>query len=99
MMKIDKNLEIDTLTVSIEGRLDTITAPQLEAELSNSFEGVKTLVLDLTKLDYISSAGLRVLLSTQKKMNVQGSMKIKNVNETVMEIFDVTGFTDILNIE
>ena len=98
-MTIQKNREADTLTVAIEGRLDTTTAPQLEEELNASIDGVKELVLDLVDLAYVSSAGLRVLLSAQKTMNKQGSMVIKNANEEVMEIFEVTGFIDILNIE
>ena len=99
MLSISKKSENDALTVALEGRLDTSTAPQLEAELKEALTGVAALTLDLGALDYISSAGLRVLLSAQKQMNRQGEMKITNVNETVMEIFEVTGFTDILTIE
>lgn len=98
-MNIIKNAENDTLTITIEGRLDTNTAPQLESELKASVEGVKKLVLDFTKLEYVSSAGLRVILATQKLMNKQGSMVIKNVKPTVMEVFEITGFVDILTIE
>lgn len=98
-MNIAKTMENNTLTIVLEGRLDTITAPQLEEELKDSIKGVATLILDFEKLDYISSAGLRVLLSAQKRMNDQGEMKIIHVGETVMEIFDVTGFSDILTIE
>jgi anti-sigma B factor antagonist len=98
-MNIQKNREADTLNIAIEGRLDTTTAPQLEEELKTSIEGVEELVFDLDKLEYVSSAGLRVLLSAQKIMNKQGSMLIRNSNEEVMEIFEVTGFIDILNIE
>ena len=98
-MTIEKNLNGTELTVAIAGRLDTTTAPQLEAEFKNSTAGVEKLVLDFTGLEYLSSAGLRVLLSTQKVMNKQGEMIIKNVNETINEIFEVTGFIDILNIE
>ena len=98
-MNISKNQNGSALTIALEGRLDTTTAPQLEAELKNSLSGTTELVFDFAKLDYISSAGLRVLLSTQKVMNKQGSMKITNVNETIMEVFDVTGFVDILTIE
>ena len=87
------------LTVALEGRLDTQTAPSLEETLVKKLEGVKELVFDFEKLEYISSAGLRVLLFAQKKMNVQGSMKVIHVNETVAEIFDVTGFSDILTVE
>ncbi len=98
-MNIIKNAENDTLTITIEGRLDTNTAPQLESELKASVEGVKKLVLDFTKLEYVSSAGLRVILATQKLMNKQGSMVITNVKPTVMEVFEITGFVDILTIE
>ena len=79
-------------------QLDTVTAPQLEAALSNALDGVTELTLDFAKLEYISSAGLRVLLATQKKMNKQGSMKLTHVCEAVMEVFEVTGFSDILSI-
>lgn len=99
MLNIDKNSDGNTLVVSLEGRLDTTTAPLLEAELKSSLEGVTSLILDMNKLDYISSAGLRVLLSAQKTMNVCGEMMITGVNETIMEIFEVTGFSDILTIE
>ena len=99
MLNINKNLEGEKLTISLEGRLDTTTSPELETELHNSLDGVKELVFDFTDLAYISSAGLRVLLSAQKTMNKQGSMKICNVNSDIMEIFDVTGFVDILVIE
>ena len=98
-MTITKNQNGTHLDLALEGRLDTTTAPQLEAELKQSVEGVTELALDFGKLEYLSSAGLRVLLSAQKVMNKQGTMVIKNVNETIMEIFDVTGFADILTIE
>lgn len=98
-MTIQKNLEGTTLTLAPEGRLDTTTAPQLEAEVKDSLEGVTALVLDLAALEYISSAGLRVVLSAQKAMNKQGSMVVRNVNEYVMEVLEVTGFADILTIE
>ncbi len=98
MLNIKKELEGEKLTISLEGRLDTVTAPELEAELKDSLDPVKELVLDMAELEYISSAGLRVLLTAQKNMNQKGSMKLINVNETVMEIFDVTGFVDILTI-
>ncbi|MCR5586827.1 MAG: STAS domain-containing protein [Lachnospiraceae bacterium] len=98
-MTIEKNLNGSELEVVIEGRLDTTTAPELETELKNSYDGLTELVINMANLDYISSAGLRVLLSAQKTMNKQGSMKITNVNEEIMEIFDVTGFVDILTIE
>lgn len=99
MLNITKNRENNALVVSIEGRLDTTTAPQLEAELKESLENITALTLDMEKLDYISSAGLRVLLSAQKRMNTQGNMKIVHAAETIMEIFEVTGFSDILTIE
>jgi anti-sigma B factor antagonist len=99
MLNINKQAEEGRLYIFLEGRLDTITSPELEAELTESLEGVSELVLDLEQLDYISSAGLRVLLSAQKKMNKQGTLKVLHVNDTVKEIFNVTGFTDILNIE
>lgn len=99
MLNINKCNEGKKLTVVLEGRLDTTTSPELEKSLRESLEGVEELVLDLGKLEYISSAGLRVLLSAQKLMMKQGSMKVTNVNETVMEIFEVTGFVDILTIE
>lgn len=88
-----------TLTLTLEGRLDTTTAPQLEAELKHEINGRRSLIFDFAKLEYLSSAGLRVLLFAQKVMNKQGKMVIRNVNETIMEIFEVTGFIDILSIE
>ena len=97
-MTITKNQNGSHLDLALEGRLDTTTAPQLEAELKQSVSGVTELTLDFAKLEYLSSAGLRVLLSAQKVMNRQGSMVIRNVNETIMEIFEVTGFADILTI-
>ena len=87
------------LTLQLEGRLDTTTSPQLEAELSASLDGVKQLTLDLQQLAYLSSAGLRVILSAQKRMNKQGQMVVRHVNETIMEVFEGTGFVDILTIE
>ena len=98
-MTIEKNLNGTELAVTIAGRLDTTTAPQLEAEFKQSITGVEKLVLDFASLEYLSSAGLRVLLAAQKVMNKQGEMIIKNVNETINEIFEVTGFIDILTIE
>ena len=98
-MNINKNQSGTALTVAIEGRLDTTTAPALETTLKSSLDGVTELVFDFDKLEYISSAGLRVLLSAQKIMDKQGKMKILNVSETVMEIFEVTGFADIITIE
>ena len=87
------------LTLQLEGRLDTTTSPQLEAELSASLDGVKQLTLDLQQLAYLSSAGLRVILGAQKRMNKQGQMVVRHVNETIMEVFEVTGFVDILTID
>ena len=98
-MNIEKKLEQSELTIALEGRLDTVTAPDLETELRASVDGVTKLVFDLKKLDYISSAGLRVFLSAQKIMNSQGEMKVVNVKPEIMEIFEVTGFVDILDIE
>ena len=98
-MTINRVREGDALTVALEGRLDTTTAPQLEAELKQNLDGVAALTLDMQALDYLSSAGLRVLLTAQKQMNRQGSMVVRHVNETIMEVFEVTGFIDILTIE
>ena len=98
-MIIEKNFNSTELAIALTGRLDTTTAPQLEAELKASLDAVTHLVLDFAALDYLSSAGLRVLLTAQKQMNKQGSMVVRNVNETIAEIFDVTGFCDILTIE
>jgi len=98
-MNIIKTKNEDQLTVAVEGRLDTLTAPELETELKAELDGITDLTLDLSGLEYISSAGLRVLLVTQKAMNAKGTMKVTGVNETVNEIFEVTGFTDILTIE
>ncbi len=98
-MTITKNQDGSSLKLAVEGRLDTTTAPELDAELKNSLPSVKQLELDFAGLEYLSSAGLRVLLSTQKVMNRQGTMKLTHVNETIMEIFEVTGFVDILTIE
>ncbi|MBQ6900601.1 MAG: STAS domain-containing protein [Firmicutes bacterium] len=98
-MEIKKCKKENELNLVIEGRLDTTTAPQLEAELKQDIDGVEMLVLDFSALEYLSSAGLRVLLAAQKVMNKQGKMIIRNVNETINEIFEVTGFIDILTIE
>lgn len=98
-MNIQKTVSGAALTVALEGRLDTTTAPKLEEGLRGSVDGVSRLVFDLAKLEYISSAGLRVLLAMQKLMNRQGAMLLRNVNEAVMEVFEVTGFSDILRIE
>ena len=97
-MTINQKLEGSKLTVALEGRLDTTTAPQLDAELNSSLGGVKELILDLKDLAYLSSAGLRTILSAQKKMNRQGTMEVHNVCETIMEVFELTGFVDILTI-
>ena len=97
-MTINKTQNATSLTVAVAGRLDTTTAPQLEAELKGSLDGITELTMDLGAMEYISSAGLRVLLSAQKIMNKQGEMKVTGANETVMEVFEVTGFSDILNI-
>ena len=99
MLNINKNANGTSLEVALEGRLDTTTAPELENELKTALDDVTELTFDLEKLDYISSAGLRVLLSTQKIMSKQGSMVVKNVSEEVNEIFEVTGFSDILTIQ
>ena len=99
MLNIEKSLENGKARFMLEGRLDTVSAPELEKQLRDSLNGVSELTLDFGKLEYISSAGLRVLLSAQKLMSKQGSMKLTNVSETVMEIFEVTGFSDILTIE
>ena len=98
-MTIDKILNANELTMELTGRLDTTTAPGLEAELKTSLTGVDSLTMDFAKLEYISSAGLRVLLFAQKVMNKQGKMVIRHVNETIREVFEVTGFIDILIIE
>ena len=87
------------LTLQLEGRLDTTTSPQLEAELSASLDGVKQLTLDLEQLLYLSSAGLRVILGAQKRMNKQGTMTVVHVADAIMEVFEITGFVDILNIQ
>ncbi|MCR5544486.1 MAG: STAS domain-containing protein [Eubacterium sp.] len=99
MLNVEKKLNGSELVVEVGGRLDTSTSPELEKELKDSLGGIDKLVLDFAKLEYISSAGLRVLLATQKTINGQGEMKIINVSETIMEIFDMTGFSDILDIE
>ena len=99
MLNIDKTIENGKASFSLAGRLDTTTAPDFEKELKESLGGVSELELDFAGLEYISSAGLRVLLSAQKTMNKQGSMKLKNVNETIAEIFEVTGFSEILTVE
>ena len=97
-MTIDKKYQDDQLTVTVAGRLDTTTAPELEGSLKDALDTVKELIMDLSQLEYISSAGLRVLLATQKVMNKQGEMKVTGVSDVIMEIFEVTGFSDILTI-
>ena len=99
MLNINTTTEESKTIVKLEGRLDTVTAPELEEALKDLLDGTTELIFDFENLEYISSAGLRVLLSTQKIMNQKGSMKVIHVNETIMEIFDVTGFADILTIE
>ena len=98
-MIIDKQLNGSELTLSLTGRLDTTTAPELEAAIKENITGVTNLVMDFAGLEYLSSAGLRVILSAQKTMNKQGEMVIRNVNETINEVFEITGFIDILTIE
>ena len=98
-MNIEKKIEGNKLELVLEGRMDTTTAPILEDELKSVTEEIKELILDFAKLEYLSSAGLRVLLASQKQMNKQGKMVIRNVNEIIMEVFEVTGFVDILTIE
>lgn len=98
-MTINRELKGNKLTLSLEGRLDTTTAPELERVVEQELEGVTELVVDLEKLEYISSAGLRVLLAAHKKMKGQGSMTVLHPNDIVKEVFNVTGFTDILTIE
>ena len=98
-MKIPKTQNGNSLYLALEGRLDTNTAPELEASIKGSIDGVEELTIDMEALDYLSSAGLRVLLGTQKIMNKQGSMRVTHVNDTIMDIFEVTGFADILTIE
>ena len=98
-MKITKNVNGNIATIALEGRLDTTTAPELEKALKDSLEGATALTLDFSGLEYISSAGLRVLLSAHKAMIGKGGLKVTHVNEIVNEVFDVTGFSDILTIE
>ena len=98
-MNIIKNKDNTTMTIAVEGRLETTTAPELEAVVKSELEGVTDLTFDFANLEYISSAGLRVILTAQKTMNKQGSMKITGANEIVREIFDITGFSSIMNLE
>lgn len=98
-MDIEKHKDGKKLDVKLIGRLDSKTAPELKEVLENNLNDVEELTFDLSELNYISSAGLRIILSTQKKMNKQGSMKVTNVQDIVMEVFESTGFVDILTIE
>ncbi len=98
-MNVERNVTGNITTIKVIGRLDTTTAPKLEAAIDDCIAGVEEFVLDCSGLEYVSSAGLRVILKTQKLMNTQGSMKLINVNDTIMEVFDITGFADILTIE
>ncbi len=98
-MTIEKKITGTAAALKIIGRLDTITAPELEAVIDACAADIKELELDCSALEYVSSAGLRVILKTQKLMNAQGNMKLTHVNETIMEVFDITGFADILTIE
>ena len=97
-MKIEIIKNDTTLEVNLEGRLDTVTAPELEAALAGQTDAAEKLVLDLLKLEYVSSAGLRILLKLHKEFSAKQGMTVKNVNEIVREVFDITGFSDILNI-
>ena len=98
-MNIEKICNENSITLKVSGRLDTTTAPSLENAVSEAVGSCEYLILDFANLEYISSAGLRVILKAQKLMNAQGTMKVMNVNETIMEVFEITGFADILNIE
>ena len=98
-MTIEKKINQDEVTLIVSGRLDTQTAPELEKELDAALAGLKDLTFDMSALEYVSSAGLRVILKAQKAMDAQGSMKLTGVNDSIMEVFDITGFLDILTIE
>ena len=98
-MTIHQSREADKIILTIEGRLDTMTAPELEKTMDDILDGVSELVLDMTQLEYVSSAGLRVLLKAQKQMDRQGKMALTGVNESIMEVFEITGFADILTFE
>ncbi len=98
-MTVEKKINGEAVTLIVSGRLDTQTAPELEKELDSILSGLKELTFDMTNLEYVSSAGLRVILKAQKAMNAQGSMKLTGVNDSIMEVFDITGFLDILTIE
>ena len=99
MMTIEKSINGSELTVALDGRLDTVSAPELEVIVRNELVGIETLILEFKNLQYTSSAGLRVILLAQKTMNKQGEMIIKNVAESVMEVFELTGLADLLTIE
>ena len=98
-MKIDKDLKDGKLVLAIEGEINSFTAPELEEVIKNDLNGVKSLFFDFKEVEYLSSAGLRVLLVAQKIMNKQGKMSLRNVNKSVMEVFEITGFSNILDIE
>ena len=98
-MQITRNISDGTLTLTIDGRIDSITAPELEEQIHDNLDGIHCVILDFNKVEYISSAGLRVLLTTQKAMSRQGGLILTNVNDTVMDVFTVTGFTEILTIQ
>ena len=98
-MTIEKKINGESVTLIVSGRLDTQTAPELESQLDEVLSELKDLTFDMTNLEYVSSAGLRIILKAQKAMNVQGSMKLTGVNDNIMEVFDITGFLDILTIE
>lgn len=98
-MEIKKTRDGSKLTVGLSGRLDTVTAPDFEAAIMNDLDGVTDLTVDLKNLEYMSSAGLRVMLALYKKVSAVGSMVVTNVNDTISEVFELTGFNDILNIE
>ncbi len=98
-MEINKEQDGSTLTLTVSGRLNTATAPQLEREIQESLDGITELIFDFGELAYISSAGLRVLLQAQKDMNAKGTMRVRNVGKDVMEVFSITGFSDFLTIE
>ena len=98
-MTINQERTGEALLLKLEGRLETTTAPELEAVIKEGLDGVTELTLDMEKLEYLSSAGLRVILAAQKRMNRQGTMVVRHVNETIMEVFEITGFVDILTIQ
>jgi anti-sigma B factor antagonist len=98
-MQINYTKETSKLIIAPEGRIDTLSAPEFEEKVGEIIDGVSELVLDMAKVEYVSSAGLRVILKVQKLMLRQGKMKLTNVNESVMEVFEITGFSNILNIE